>query len=479
MTYTVAELLGDPELATLSLTPGVGEQREITWAHVCELADPWNWLGDGALVMTTGLGIPEGEAEQIDYVERSHAAGIAAVSIGEKMSAPPLTPGMLSRAHELGFPVLETALHKPFVVLAQAVSYANLQSQQQRIAIAAQLYESLTEHLHDHSLAPLLERFGELLGGTISLVPNQHRGSARGLVRVIDEHTSQIPLITPARYALEFTRTSERRVDPALLQYASAGVTTLLAATTATQRQELARGSTLFARLLDHAITEETARELIAPHRVEAPFRVLIWPAVDRMEDIEETAELLLGSGVRLLHIGRRMMLTLLVHDDSEALRSIASLTAGERIGASAPFTALSDAPSALHEARFALSTPGTRGVIRFEECVEVSPFLSHDDEQITQAATSLLAALTESDRERETNLLQTLRVYLEEDRSPVRTADRLGIHRQTLYARIARIEQLTGRELSTSAAVADFWLALQVLSRNDHGAADPRLRQP
>ena len=48
MTYTVAELLGDPELATISLTPGVGEQREITWAHVCELADPWNWLGDGA-----------------------------------------------------------------------------------------------------------------------------------------------------------------------------------------------------------------------------------------------------------------------------------------------------------------------------------------------------------------------------------------------------------------------------------------------
>ena len=59
MTYTVAELLGDPELATISLTPGVGEQREITWAHVCELADPWNWLGDGALVMTTGLDIPE------------------------------------------------------------------------------------------------------------------------------------------------------------------------------------------------------------------------------------------------------------------------------------------------------------------------------------------------------------------------------------------------------------------------------------
>lgn len=475
MTYTVAELLGDPELATISLTPGVGEQREITWAHVCELADPWNWLGDGALVMTTGLGIPEGEDQQIDYVERSHAAGIAAVSIGEKMSAPPLSQGMLSRAHELGFPVLETALHKPFVVLAQAVSYANLQSQQQRIAIAAQLYESLTEHLHDHSLGPLLERFGVLLGGTLRLVPNAHPGSVRGLVHVIDEHTSQIPLITPTRYALEFTRTSERRLDPALLQYASAGVTTLLAATTATQRQELARGSTLFARLLDHAIAEETARELIAPHRVEAPFRVLIWPPVDRMEDIEETAEMLLGSGARLLHIGRRMMLTLLIHDDAELMHTIATLTDGERIGASAPFTALSDAPSALREARFALSALSKRGIVRFEDCLEISPFLSNDSEQTSQAAESLLAPLIESDRERQTRLLQTLRVYLEEDRGPARTADRLGIHRQTLYARLARIEQLTHRELASSSAVADFWLALQVLSRNDQGGGGLR----
>ena len=34
MTYTVAELLGDHDLATISLTPDVGEQRKNTWAHV-------------------------------------------------------------------------------------------------------------------------------------------------------------------------------------------------------------------------------------------------------------------------------------------------------------------------------------------------------------------------------------------------------------------------------------------------------------
>lgn len=470
MSYTVAELLSDAELATISLAPGVGEQREITWAHVCELRDPWNWLGTGALVMTTGLGIPSEESEQVAYVERSHAAGIAAVSIGENMSAPPLSAAMFVRAAELGFPILETALHKPFVVLAQAVSRANLAAQQQRITTAALLYESLTQHLRDSDVTPLLERFGELLGGTIRLVPNHHPGAARGLVREIDERRSQIPLIMPTSYALEFTRAGERRVDPALLQYASAGVTTMLAAATAEQRQELARGSSLFARLLDRAVTEDTARELLASHGVTGPFRILLWQATTRMESIEETAEMLLGSGMRFVHIGRAMSLALLVQDQPEQISAIAALVEGERVGVSSVFALATEAPAALQEARHALAAPSSNTIVRYEECAQVSPFLSHDSAQTGLAAQTLLAPLQRSDTERETELVLTLQIYLEENRSLSRTSERLGIHRQTLYARIARIEQLTETDLSSTSDVADFWLALQVRARQGLG---------
>ena len=470
MAYTVADLLADPKLETVSLTPGVGERREIAWGHVCELTDPWRWLGTGALVMTTGLAIPESTEDQLAYVERSHVAGIAAVSIGENMSAPPLAPETLQRAAELDFALLETAHAMPFIVLAQAISRANLAQQQQRIATAAQLYESLTGHLQDSELQPLLDRFGEILGGALRLVPNPKNAAARGLVQEVDERLSRIPLVTPTRFALEFARESESRPDPALLQYASAAVTTLLAVTTAAHRQELARGSLLLSRLLDRAVSEETAAELLRPHGIEPPYRLTVWPAADKVEIIEETADTLLSSGVHLLHVGREMSLVLLTHDDPKLLEIIDGFTRNDRIGVSAPFARLSDAPEALREARYALIAPTAQRISRYEDCIEVSPFLSHDVEQTTHAARSLLAPLLASDRERGTELLATLRVYLEENRGIAATAERLGVHRQTLYARIARIERLTETDLATTAAVADLWLALQVLARPEAG---------
>lgn len=463
MPYTVAELLRTPDLETISLIPGAGETREITWAHVCELVDPWNWLGDGALVMTTGLGIPASEAQQVAYVERSHAAGIAAVSIGENMSAPPLSPTMLERARELDFAVLETAHDKPFVALAQAVARANTLQQQERLTTGALLYESLTQHLQDTDLDPLLERFGSLLGGTFRLITNEAPNRARGVVHTVNDSVSWVPLVTPTRYALEFTRATDARPDPALLQYASAAVTTLLAVTTATHRQELTRGSFLLSRLLDQAIAEETAQELIEPHRVAAPYRVLVWPKVSSVDTIEEMVETLVGSGVRLLHIGRGLVPTVLVHDDESVFAKIDALTGHERVGASAPFAELIGAPAAVREAHHAFGAPSGLRFTRYEDTQAQSPFLSTDSAQTSSAAAVLLSPLVASDADRGTNLIETLSVFLAENRSLTRTAERLGVHRQTLYARIARIERLTASDLSSTAALADFWLALQV----------------
>ncbi|MBN9612312.1 MAG: PucR family transcriptional regulator ligand-binding domain-containing protein, partial [Actinobacteria bacterium] len=84
MVFTVRSLLELPSAGTVSLTPGVGEDRAITWAHVCEQPDPWTWLGEGALVMTTGIGVPWGTDAQCAYVKGMWAAGIAAVTIDEE-----------------------------------------------------------------------------------------------------------------------------------------------------------------------------------------------------------------------------------------------------------------------------------------------------------------------------------------------------------------------------------------------------------
>ncbi|WP_428844586.1 helix-turn-helix domain-containing protein [Mycolicibacterium hodleri] len=58
--------------------------------------------------------------------------------------------------------------------------------------------------------------------------------------------------------------------------------------------------------------------------------------------------------------------------------------------------------------------------------------------------------------------MVPTLDAYLRCDRSWVRTAAATGVHRQTVVYRMQRVEEITGRRISDTAAIAEFWLALR-----------------
>ncbi|MFQ6171545.1 PucR family transcriptional regulator [Oryzobacter sp. R7] len=72
-------------------------------------------------------------------------------------------------------------------------------------------------------------------------------------------------------------------------------------------------------------------------------------------------------------------------------------------------------------------------------------------------AAESLLAPLTEADRE-------TLAVYLDEESTVIATAHRLGLHRNTVSARIQRIETMLGADLLDPQTRLALQLACRVL---------------
>ncbi|HEY1916295.1 MAG TPA: PucR family transcriptional regulator ligand-binding domain-containing protein [Streptosporangiaceae bacterium] len=72
-----------------------------------------------------------------------------------------------------------------------------------------------------------------------------------------------------------------------------------------------------------------------------------------------------------------------------------------------------------------------------------------------------LLGPLERYDRRRQAQLVPTLREFLACDGSWSACAQRLHVHVNTLRYRIRRIEELTGRELSSLDAKADFLLAL------------------
>lgn len=69
------------------------------------------------------------------------------------------------------------------------------------------------------------------------------------------------------------------------------------------------------------------------------------------------------------------------------------------------------------------------------------------------------------------TELLTTLRVYLDEAGSVARTARRLQVHRQTIYHRLSRAEGITGLRLSSGQDRLQLHLALTLA---DHLGAEP-----
>ncbi|MDF2554759.1 MAG: putR, partial [Microbacterium sp.] len=63
------------------------------------------------------------------------------------------------------------------------------------------------------------------------------------------------------------------------------------------------------------------------------------------------------------------------------------------------------------------------------------------------------------------THLVRTLRAWLDNDASHEAAARALGVHRHTVRARLALVEQVLGRDLASFATRAELWLALQSLA--------------
>ena len=213
MSLRIADIIDIPELRTRLLSGGEGAGRLVRWAHVCELADPTEWLGEGDLLMTTGIGIPVDRAAQQRYVEMLAQAGLSGMMIGEDMQAPADLQSLRDKAEELGFPVLMTHYGVPFASVTRAVIDARRAEEFERGKAIARIYASARIAIEGIDLEALLHRLEEDVQARLMLWDPQTQQpwlpKARALPEKLGEALRQQKLDPPhsqpmvRRYPLE------------------------------------------------------------------------------------------------------------------------------------------------------------------------------------------------------------------------------------------------------------------------------------
>jgi purine catabolism regulator len=164
----------------------------------------------------------------------------------------------------------------------------------------------------------------------------------------------------------------------------------------------------------------------------------------------------------------------ILLPDGDAAMGSLrAALRRFLPLGVSDPLQRPDRAPDAAREARWAHTAARNLGrpLVRYGEGTPL--FLPRTLGEAEMAADRVLGPVIAYDAEHGTELVRSLTVFLEHNRSWQRSAEALHVHKQTLVYRMHRIEELTGRDLRATADVVQFWLALRALEFA-HGEPTP-----
>ena len=234
-------------------------------------------------------------------------------------------------------------------------------------------------------------------------------------------------------------------------------------------RRPLLIDSLLEGRVVDDCSLSEIAGYLRLPK--DGPFVViaaevtpgdseplpLIEPKL-RSLDVYSAWRLLPDWQVGIVHLASEQQLDRVV--------ALASRTAVGRVGVSAQFNDLREAPQALHFAKVTLrGRPDASTVAVFDGTILATAALAAPEVMVKSAGITLACFSDLPEEEREI-LFETFRVWQETEASVGAAAERLCCHPNTVRYRLRRIEKRTGLTLSRPRDVAELCLAFEIHRR-------------
>ena len=151
-----------------------------------------------------------------------------------------------------------------------------------------------------------------------------------------------------------------------------------------------------------------------------------------------------------------------ILHDRAEEFSYI-------KIGTSAPFYKLSDAREHWHQARSAIETGSNYNPKEFffmydQYRLMHMIYVLNQSTDVSRFLLPQMKLLINYDNKNHTELLYTLFIYVHFVKNPSKACNILHIHRNTLYARIEKIRELTGFNLENMASITMILVSFAIL---------------
>ncbi|WP_369220789.1 PucR family transcriptional regulator [Streptomyces sp. R39] len=473
--------------------------RDVVWAHSIELTDPARWLNGGELVLTTGLRLAPDPAACQDYVARLTKAQATAIGFGIGLSHEQVPEPLVEAAEEAGLPLLEVPLPTPFLAVTKAVMERLAQLQYEGLAQASRIQPRMTRAaLHGGAQAVVREL---AVSTRTSVVLLDHEGRARAAhppgagaadggrgtaLAAAERATAAADCDQDGVTAVQQVRvgprvhgrlllTADRTLTPVdhLLLGHAASLVALEAEKPLRLRDEQNHVNGLFLRLLlDGAVSAAAGREYLAEggFPVRDGIRVLALRGGSPRLALEAVGTELAERGLPLFgRVYDSCAAVLLPAGHAATAQTVvdgarARLRPRLSAGLSAPHD-LDDGAAALTEARNAASVARTRGggeVVSFESLAgRLLAALPETRRVLATLAETRLTPLAAHDTAHGTDLLASLRAFLEHNGGWEAAAAALGVHRHTLRSRMERVRGVLGADLDSAHVRAELLMAL------------------
>jgi purine catabolism regulator len=506
VTLTVRDIVEIPGMPLRLLTGEAHAERAIRWVHASELEDPTPWLKGGELILTTGMGIGATAAKHRAYVRRLSEAGVGGLGFGLGFGYDTTPKALVAEATKHDFPLFEVPYPVPFIAITEAVFTRLLAEQYDTLQRAVDAEHVLTRAVLDgKGIDGVVTSLGEVIKGWAILLdlhglPLAATGRAATLrqERIWDELRSSRPdgpnfsislvdrghhvWLQPVGAAgrIEAFLAVGKPEQPTQLDRIVAGhALSLFAIELAKSRavadaQRKLQGD-FFDELVGGIGAADAARGLArfgferGATFVVVALEAIDPGAVDPQELALATTDHLSRAGGGYLVSANAGGVSVLVPADGEDLGELSKVL-GTRVDTELRAGAGSPAPStevrrSLREARYALQVCRLEGWSHagFEDLGTYRLLLSMADPDALRAfADAMLAPLDAYDRAHDGELIGSLQAFLQHNARWETAAAQLFVHRHTLRYRMRKVEELTGRDLTSSFDRMEFWLALR-----------------